>query len=288
VARTTIDQLRHAAARRFAAVGIDTPLLDANVLLAAALRTDPNQLPLQGGRDVLPEAARRFGELVQRRLAREPVAYITGVKEFMGLGFRVTPAALVPRPETELVVETAWQVLVRTGVRHVIDLGAGCGAIGIALARCCARIGVTASDLSPAALRLAARNAGTLGVDRQVRPVCADGVRGLHLAGTALVANLPYLPTAAIDSLQPEVTDWEPRVALDGGLDGLDAFRRLFRHIERDRPVVCIVEIGAGQRTAVCGLAAAAGFRCACVHLDLASRPRVLELWPEPVAGTRC
>ena len=274
----TVNDLRHAAARRLAAARIDAPLLDANVLLGAALGLDPSRVPLSGDAHVPPRVATQFEAMVRRRLAREPVAYITGAKGFMGLVFHVSPAVLAPRPETELVVETARRVVAQLGAPRLIDLGTGCGAIAIAIARSHLQIAVTGSDLSAGALQVAARNAKTLGVARRVRLVRADGTRGLCLAGAVLTANLPYIPTAVIDSLQPEIARWEPRLALDGGSDGLDAFRRLFLHLRDQPPSACVLEIGAHQRTAVCGLAAGAGWRCASVHRDLAGRPRVLEL----------
>ncbi len=283
-----VGRLRRAAAARLAAAGIDSALLDATVLLAYLLNDNPTNLVLAPDRPVDPDVADRFERLVARREAREPVAYLTGIKEFWSISLRVTADVLVPRPETETTVETAVAAVRRTGASRVIDVGTGSGAIALALAGEIPGGSIVAADASAAAARVAGRNARRLGLERGVAVVRTDGVEALTVEDAVVVANLPYIPSAAIDRLEPEIARWEPRIALDGGADGLDAFRWLFAQLRADPPVAAVLEIGDGQLAAVTNLAAAAGFGVGAVGADLAGRPRAIEFGPRTRSEPHC
>ena len=283
-----VGRLRRAAAARLAAAGIDSALLDATVLLAYLLNDDPTNLVLAPDRPVDPDVADRFERLVARREAREPVAYLTGVKEFWSMSLSVTADVLVPRPETETTVETAVAAVRRTGASRVIDVGTGSGAIALALAGEIPGGSIVAADASAAAARVAWRNARRLGLERGVAVVRTDGVEALAVEDAVVVANLPYIPSAAIDRLEPEIARWEPRIALDGGADGLDAFRWLFAQLRADPPVAAVLEIGDGQLAAVTNLAAAAGFGVGAAGADLAGRPRAIEFRPRTRSEPHC
>ena len=202
------------------AAGCDTPELDAELLIADALGVDRAALVADPELAVPPAAARLIGERVRRRIEREPVAYILGRKGFRRIEVMVDGRVLVPRPETELLVEVALDV--PNGAR-VHDAGTGSGAVALALLDERPDLTVTASDASPAAVEVARANAARLG-----QPLEISVVRGLPEGTWDLVlANLPYVREDEWDSLQPEISRWEPREALVSGPDGLDAIREL-------------------------------------------------------------
>ena len=210
-----------AAVDALAAAGVEDPRLDAELLLAeatgwsrAALVADPRR------RRCRPPAARAFGEMVRRRLRREPVAYILGRKGFRNIELAVDRRVLIPRPETELLVELALELQ----PARVLDVGTGSGAIALAVADELPGCEVIATDTSPGALEVARANAERLGLAERVRFVegtLPGGRDGFDL----VLANLPYVAERDWPSLQPEVTQWEPREALLAGPDGLDAYR---------------------------------------------------------------
>jgi release factor glutamine methyltransferase len=210
-----------AATDSFAAAGCETPRLDAEVLVATAMGIP--RLALVGGPDLEldAEASRQVMEWVRRRARREPVAYIVGHKEFRRLDLEVDPSVLIPRPETELLVEVAAE-LADLGAR-VHDVGTGSGAVALALADERPGLRVTASDRSQAAVEVAQRNARRLGLPVEI--TCATGLpEGDH---DLVVANLPYVREDEWDGLAPEIRDYEPREALVAGADGLDEIRAL-------------------------------------------------------------
>lgn len=257
-ARDVLALVREAA-ERLAAGGLPTPRLDAECLLAAALGCE--RAGLYGRREAVPPAAAaRFAALLDRRAAREPVAYLTGIREFWSLPLRVTPAALIPRPDTETVVEAVLRLLATraSGPVAVADVGTGCGAIAIALAVAVPQALLYAVDVSPEALALAADNARRFGVEARITFLQGDGTAPLVAAGLAgaldvVAANPPYVPTAELAALDPEVARFEPRCALDGGADGLT----FHRHLAASAPGLLrpggllAVEVGAGQAEAV-------------------------------------
>jgi release factor glutamine methyltransferase len=209
------------ATERLAAAGCDSPRLDAELLLAHVLDIDRTRL-LTRGEAPLDDAQRaEFDALVARRAAREPVAYILGTKGFRRIDLQVDRRVLIPRPDTETLVEAAGRLAPRGG--HVHDVGTGSGAVALALADERPDLTVTASDASPAAVGLARENAAALGLG-----VTFTVARGLPAGRYDLVvANLPYVREDEWDGLEPEIRENEPRDALVSGADGLDAIREL-------------------------------------------------------------
>jgi release factor glutamine methyltransferase len=252
------------------AAGIDEPRLDAELLLAAATGWDRVRLVAQPDAAIPPAASRRFAEMVRRRLRREPVAYILGRRGFRRLELAVDPRVLIPRPETELLVELALEL--RAG--SVLDLGTGSGAIALAIADELPQCAVVAVDTSPAALELARENAERTGLEGRVEfvlgtfPPANDGFE-------LVVANLPYVSEAEWDGLQPEVREWEPREALLAGADGLDAIRAVVPELI-GRTGVLALEVGLGQAEIVGDLLRATGFDAIEIRPDLAGIPRVV------------
>jgi release factor glutamine methyltransferase len=253
-----------------AAAGVESPRLDAELLLAEATGWDRARLAAEPEAGIPAGAARRFGEMVRRRLRREPVAYILGRKGFRQLELRVDRRVLVPRPETELLVELALELR----PRRVLDMGTGSGAIALAIADELPDCEVVASDTSAAALEVARANAERLGLAGRVELVEAmlpPDPGELDL----LVANLPYVGEAEWGELEPEVTKWEPREALLAGPDGLDVLRAAIPVAAGAAPALAL-EVGAGQAPAVSELLYAAGFATIEARPDLAGIPRVV------------
>ena len=281
----TAAALLGAASDRLTAAGIETARLDAEVLLAHALGIGRAGLYARLRDAVAAAAADRFAALLERRLRREPIAYLTGEQEFWSLSFAVTPEVLVPRPETELLVQAGVDMLrsphpqgEEIPTRAILDLGTGSGCIAIALARELPDVRVTAVDRSPAALAVALRNAERHGVADRVcflagdlyDPLPADAVFDL------IVSNPPYL--APGDEASPELA-FEPHVALFAGADGLEVIRRLIAAAPARLRAggALLVEIGQGQADAVLALVAATdGLTAARIESDLAGIPRLL------------
>jgi release factor glutamine methyltransferase len=257
----------------FAKGGVDAPRLTAEILLAHALSCDRMRLYLDFDKPLgTPELA-AFRELLRRRAAGEPTAWLTGRRAFLGHDFRVTPATLVPRPETELVVEAALALLPPGGAALDLCTGSGCIAISMALARPDAR--VVATEISPEALAVARENAAALGA--KVELLEGDLFEPLAAGDRfdVVISNPPYVPTGEIAGLSREVRR-EPRIALDGGEDGLDPLRRIVSGApSRLRPdgLLC-AEMHESHELALPALCVAAGFATAEVGRDLAGLPR--------------
>jgi len=274
VARSVSQAIREATAQL--ATTSDTARLDAEVLMAHALGVTRSDLLLRHMADVVPAT---FPALVERRLAHEPVAYIVGAQEFYGLPFRVTPDVLIPRGDSEVLVERA--LIARPDARRVLDCGTGSGALLLAvLAHLPAAEGI-GIDRSEAALVVASGNAGALGLDRRARMQRADWTmpRWDQALGQfdLVLANPPYVESDA--DLAPSVRAFEPAGALFAGVNGLDDYRLLIPQLPRLlAPVgVALVEIGATQADSVSAIANGAGFDVS-VYRDLGDRPRVVEL----------
>jgi release factor glutamine methyltransferase len=268
------------------AAGVETPRLDAEVLLAAAAGLDRTRLIARLRDPVANDAAARFRDLVTRRRRREPVAYLTGEREFWSLPMEVTPAVLIPRPETELLVEVARELLAGRRAPRVCDAGTGSGCIAVALAREIDDARVLALDASSSALAVARRNARRHAVDDRVSFAGSDWFDAVapRARFDALLSNPPYLTTEEIRPADRSAVggraeiEWEPRRALAAGSDGLESFRRLLgqapAHLNEGAFVA--LEIGCGQSAAVRDLAVAAGFGDVDVRDDLAGIPRVV------------
>jgi release factor glutamine methyltransferase len=257
-----------AATDALEAAGVDSPRLDAELLLAEATGRGRAELVAESRDGVPADAGRHFGELVRRRLRREPVAYILGRKGFRRIELSVDRRVLIPRPETEMLVELALEL--RPG--RVLDVGTGSGAIALAVADELPDCEVTATDTSAAALELARANAERLGLGGRVRFVEGTVPPGEF---DLVLANLPYIAEDDWNTLEPELRDWEPGAAFRAGSDGLDAYRAVVPMLAGLAPVAA-AEVGVGQAAAVGELLRGAGFGEVEVRRDLAGIERVV------------
>ena len=270
-----------AAVELLSAAGIPTARVDAEWLLAAVLGVGRFQAQLDLDRTLPAPVATRYATAVRRRARREPLQQILGWEAFRGLRLRVTADVLVPRPETETLVEWALGLLParRDGVRlRALDLGTGSGAVACALAAERGDVEVIASDVSQAAAVVARENARRLGLAGRVRVVVADLAGALGRARADLiVSNPPYLPSVLVGGLEPEIRCHEPRVALDGGDDGLAVIRQIVvstREALRPSAPLVLETAGGDQAGAVAGILRAAGFGSVAVRADLAGVDR--------------
>jgi release factor glutamine methyltransferase len=234
----------------------DDARLEARLLLAAVLGRSREWLYLYPAFSLSPAATAQFHQLLAARCAGEPLAYLLGTREFYGRSFRVDARVLVPRPETESLLEAALAFVRSTGAVRVVDVGTGSGILGITIALECPWVRVVLLDVSADALAVARENAQRLGAASRVQLVQSDLLAALSGRYDLIIANLPYIPTAAMPGLPPEVRR-EPRIALDGGPDGLALYRRLFAEVPpRLSPTGALfAEIGSDQGTAVLALA---------------------------------
>jgi release factor glutamine methyltransferase len=273
------------------AASIDSPRLDAELLLAHVLSATRTTLFAYPERLLTEAEAVAYSTALHRRERREPLPYITGVREFLGLTFRVTPAVLIPRPETEVLVETvAARLTAGWGREHpfrVLDVGTGSGCIAIGLAHLLPQATIVAVEPSPDALAVAQENVAALGVTDRLEWLAApfpETLAGRADEFHAVVSNPPYIPAAEIGALQPEVRDWEPRGALSGGPDGLELIRALVEHAPRllRRPAggeaapLLALEVAMGQAERVLQLVRVDERYCEVEAVaDLAGLPRV-------------
>lgn len=261
-----------AATDRLARAGIDTPRADAEWLLAGLLGVGRASLALGLDTRLDTETARRYAAAVRRRARREPLQQILGWEVFRGLRLGVTPDVLVPRPETEVLVE--WALELVGDLRLAVDVGTGSGCIACAIAAERPAARVIAVDRSPAAAAVARANADVLGLADRVGVVAADLLAPLgDVRADLVVANLPYVPTATYATLSPEVAEHEPRSAVDGGIDGLAEIRRLVAAAPAwlARGGWLVVETAGGtQAPEVVALMRTAGFTEVATRRDLA------------------
>jgi len=279
----TVAQARRALADAFRKAGLDSPELDARLLVGHALGLDHTGMTLAGGRSLDARETRAVSALAARRLAREPVARIVGTKAFWTLSLHVDAATLVPRPETETAVEQALAAVDQGGPREralrIADLGTGSGALLLALLSELPNADGVGTDVSVAALATARANAVRAGLADRARFVACDFAAALADGGFDLVvSNPPYIASGDIASLSPEVRH-DPRRALDGGADGLDAYRAIAAQAPR---VLAsgghlVVELGIGQASAVAALLTAGGLASILLRTDLAGIPRALQ-----------
>jgi release factor glutamine methyltransferase len=269
LAQTSIRDALDSAIIALTAAGCESPRLDAELLLAGAMGVDRAVIVSDPGRPIEPDGARRFMEFAARRREREPVAYILGTKGFRSIELAVDPRVLIPRPETEHLVDAVLDL--PEGAR-VCDVGTGSGAIALALKTERPDLAVVATDASDEALEVARANTARLGLDVAFHhgDLLADVTGPLD----AVVSNPPYVEDGA--ELAPEIVRYEPALALRAGPDGLDVIRRLLPAAGATSARVVALEIGAGQAEAVAALMREAGFPEVAVVPDLAGIERVL------------
>ena len=275
--QSTIRDILADGAKRLASAGLDNPRLEARLLLAKALGVTAEAVLRDASRLV---DASPFGALLARRCAREPLALILGRREFWSLDFAVSADTLIPRPESETLIEAALEAFPDRHVpRMILDLGTGSGCLLLAaLHEFPGAFGVGV-DLSAAAAGLAARNAAALGLAGRAAFVCAHWDTALSGRFDLVLCNPPYIPKSEIDGLMPEVARYEPRSALDGGADGLAAYRTIVTTLSYllTEGGVAILELGQGQAESVADLAQMAGLASA-ARADLLGVARALVL----------
>lgn len=266
--------------------GIAEHHLEAELLLGAALEMDRAALYTSFNEDVPASGLHRVDKLVTRRLTREPLPYILGYREFYGLSLEVKPGVFIPRPETEMLVDQAIRLakqMPRRPELRIVEVGTGCGAIAIALASHLANADISATDISPQALTTAQANAERHGLQDRIRFIHCDLLSCVLGPVDILIANLPYVSSAAIPSLEPEIRVFEPREALDGGDDGLRLILRFMaeaRRVLQDESVV-LLEMDPHQMESV-EMTAKSYWPSATTsrHKDLAGLDRVLVIQP--------
>lgn len=281
----TVLEVIQKSAEFFAAKGIDSPRLNAELLLAHALGLPRMKLYLNFERALTPAELDLMRELVRRRACHEPLQYIVGSASFCGLELAVNPHVLIPRPETELLAEAGWQFLqTRPAAPEALDFGTGSGCLAIALAVHCPAARVTALEVSAEALALARANARRHGVADRIEFVAGGDFTALPhgVRFDLIVSNPPYIPSPQIETLPPEVRDFEPRVALDGGPDGLTIHRQLAANagafLKPDGRLM--VELADGQADAARELYAGHKWIVDEIRPDYTRQPRILIARP--------
>jgi release factor glutamine methyltransferase len=283
--RQTLSEAALAAARRFRKAGIEAPELDARLLLCHATGLSHEAYVARGNDTLSPAAAARFGTYVGRRLAGEPVSRIIGAREFYGRPFRIDQSTLDPRPDTETLIEAALGLVDREGLGdaplNILDLGTGSGCILVTLLAELPLARGVGIDKSLQALDIARANAQILGVGDRADFSVGDWLEAVKGTFDLVVANPPYLSVADMAELAPEVRDHDPRAALDGGPDGLSAYRRIVPGLRKALSPggFALFEVGPDQAQAVLRLLAEAGLDGGggeCLWRDLAGRLRVV------------
>jgi release factor glutamine methyltransferase len=265
ISAQTVETARRALTARFKSGGSESAELDARLLVGAILGLDLTGLITAAHRQLTPEQATRLEEFAHRRLKQEPVARIVGHKEFWGLPLKLSPATLVPRPDTETVVELALELLHAGGALNrelrIADLGTGSGAILLALLSELPNAQGFGTDISEAALRTAAHNAADTGLAQRATFVACDYASGLSGQFDLIVSNPPYIRSADMADLAAEVREYDPPAALDGGTDGLSAYRALIPQAARllAGAGALVVEAGEGQSGQIEALMVAEG-----------------------------
>lgn len=253
----TIKKLLDWTTEYFKKHQIDNPHLEAEILLAHALNTERIKLYIDFEKEPDKKSLETFKGFITRRAKREPAAYITGSKQFMSLNFRVTPDVLIPRPETELLIENAIEISRKLdGRAAMLDIGTGSGAIAVSLAKFIDNAGIMATDISEKALGIASANAQTHKVDGRIKFVRVDLYPPENIKFNIIVSNPPYIRTSDIKGLQPEIRDFEPVSALDGGADGLDYYHKIIEKAGNylEEGGTLLLEIGADQSKDVTGI----------------------------------
>lgn len=279
---TTLAELLLSARRRLAEAGIEGAMFDARLLVEDLTGTTRTEAITDPGRVIDTDTLSAVDIALARRISGEPVHRILGYREFHGLRLGLSPETLEPRPDTETLVEAVLPLLAEIGERkgrcHVLDLGTGTGAIALALLAATPQARAVGVDISEDALTTAARNARDLGLSERFSAVRSDWFEAISGRFDVIVSNPPYISSAEIGTLQKEVRNFDPLGALDGGADGLDAYRTIAaesaRHLEADGLVA--VEIGSSQKADVTDIFLDAGFLMKTALRDLAGNDRVL------------
>jgi release factor glutamine methyltransferase len=285
---TTVKALIEMATAQFQAAGIPSARWDAELLVAHGLHETRLALYARPDSGVNEKDETALKELVLRRARREPLQHLIGAWEFWGRSFKVNSDVLIPRPETEFLIESALAfrgLLKEQEAPTAVDIGTGSGCLAITLAKEIPEARIYASDLSSEALSMAEENAKMHGVSDRIRFLKGDLYEPIKQQGLAgrvnlLVSNPPYIPGAVLMELEPEVRDHEPRIALDGGLDGLLFYRRLLAEAQTVLAPegMMILELGQGQTADVIPLAVRSGLTVHHILRDYAGIPRVLTL----------
>jgi release factor glutamine methyltransferase len=264
--------------KRLETAGVDTPVFDARLLIEAGAGVSRLDIVTDPRRPVTTEQVEAVDLLVKRREAREPVAHIIGRRHFWTLDLEVSPQVLIPRPETELVVETALKAIAYTEPARVLDLGVGSGAILLSVLQERPLAHGVGVDISREALVVAQRNVEALGLTNRAELMHGGWDAPLTSVFDLVVSNPPYIASNDIADLAPEVARYEPRLALDGGADGLDAYRAIIARLPQllRAEGAFAIEVGQGQAEAVAALAHAAGLTTDAPVRDLAGIPRVV------------
>jgi len=281
-APATLEEILRVSRARLRGAGLDDPALEARILVEHFTETTRAHAITAPRRPVEPDVAGRILAAVERRRKGEPVFRIIGTREFCGLDFALSPSTLEPRQDTEVLVEemavTAAEVVARKGQCWILDLGTGTGAIALSLLAQVAGTRAVGVDVSQEALETSVLNADALGVGERFTALRSDWFGAVSGRYDVIVSNPPYIPTGIIANLEPEVRDFDPPAALDGGEDGLDAYRRIADkaqdHLEEGGRLG--VEIGHDQRLDVAVIFARAGFRLVAERRDLTGSDRVL------------
>jgi release factor glutamine methyltransferase len=279
-----LQDLLQTATRALTDAGIPDGRREAETLIAHCLNCTRLDLYRADSTSLDPDQHEAFWGLIRRRARREPLQYILGTQEFWALEFRVTTDTLIPRPETELLIEAVLEQFGRPAVPiTLVDLCTGTGCLAVTLATLYPTARILATDLSPAALDVARSNASRHGMTGRIEFLEGDllePLAGLDERIDVIVANPPYVPAAELDRLQPEVGLYEPRIALDGGRNGLDYYRRILPRafdVLRSGGRICL-EVGIRQASPVCAMAERIGWRVNRIKKDLANIDRVIVL----------
>ena len=268
------------AVRRLGQAGVKSPQVDVEWLIADLLSCNRSEIPLHAQTDLTAEDQDLFSRWIERRTRREPLQHILGTANFFGYDFQVSAEVLIPRPETEVLVELALEFLMHLPNPSVFDLGTGSGCIALSLAKRCSKASIIGSDVSREALALARANAVSLVTLDQVEFRHADGLAAFAKGEQMdlILSNPPYIPTAKIDTLEPEVRDHDPRLALDGGADGMQFYRLLANegqsHLKSGGKLMA--EFGDGQAATIVDLFGQADWPSVTTANDLSHQPRIL------------
>ena len=283
----TILRLINWTSQYFSENGIENPRLDAEVLLAHSLRTNRLRLYLNYDKPILKGELREYKKLIKRRTRREPLQYITGYQEFWSLNLKVTKGVLIPRPETEILVEEALKTFPQNEsfdkTINILELGTGSGAVAIALAKELQRGSIVATDISDIAIKTARENAKVHGLEEQItflKGSLFEPVRERIGTFNLVISNPPYIPIEDFRDIQPEVRDFEPRISLNGGKEGLKFYRQILsqigRYLAKDGWV--ILELGKGQAEKVTRLIELTGeFNPTSIVKDFSGIERVVK-----------